>query len=109
MRGFGVVAVKSELLLFVSVQPPARRTSARVVLGEGAGPSPSKQLAVPPYPTRSITERSAMMSAQVAVPVMAVVVLRTATLPAVADMAIVPEVSDDNELTPLLPNDSETR
>ena len=47
-RGFGAPAAKSPSLLSVSVQPPLRRRSAVVVLGAGARPDPSKQLAVVP-------------------------------------------------------------
>ncbi len=48
LRGLGATAVKSAALLFVSVQPLLARRSAKVVLGAGAGPLPSKQLAVEP-------------------------------------------------------------
>ncbi len=47
LRGFGAVAVKSAVLLSVSVQPPAPRTTEVVLLGAGVGPAPSKKLAPP--------------------------------------------------------------
>lgn len=46
--GFGLVAMKSELLLFVSVQPSALRMIALVLLAAGAGALPLKQEAVAP-------------------------------------------------------------
>src|SRR6267143_1845469 len=46
LRGNGAETKKSALLLFVSVQPPALRKSAVVLLGAGARPEPSKQSAV---------------------------------------------------------------
>src|SRR5262245_48772498 len=48
LRGFGVPAVKSELLLSVSVLPLPARSAAVVLLRPGATPAPSKQLAVLP-------------------------------------------------------------
>jgi hypothetical protein len=47
LRGPGAAVLKSAELLPVSAQPPARRTSAVVVLGAGAG-EVSEQLAVEP-------------------------------------------------------------
>src|SRR6266480_907209 len=47
-RGKGAVTRKSAPLLFVSIQPPALRRSALVLLGAGARPEPSKQSAVVP-------------------------------------------------------------
>ena len=46
--GSGTPAVKSAALLSVSVAPPPFRRSEVVLLGAGAGPVPSKQLAVVP-------------------------------------------------------------
>ena len=48
LRGKGAETRKSAALSFVSVQPPALRKSAVVLLGAGARPEPSKQLAVVP-------------------------------------------------------------
>src|ERR1043166_5068320 len=48
LRGAGAETRKSALLLFVSVQPPALRKSALVLLGAPARPAPSKQSAVVP-------------------------------------------------------------
>src|SRR6266545_4057671 len=48
LRGSGTKTRKSAALSFVSVQPPALRRSAVVLLGAGARPEPSKQLAVVP-------------------------------------------------------------
>ncbi|MDQ3929524.1 MAG: hypothetical protein M3328_10310 [Chloroflexota bacterium] len=93
LRALGVVAVKSFSLLSVSVQPPAARTSAVVTLGAGPRPPPSQQLAVVPYPMKSIVEVSERMLLQLAELEIAVVLLRRATLPAVPDMAIVPVAS----------------
>jgi hypothetical protein len=70
------------------MQPPDFLKSAVVALGAGAGPLPSKQLAVVPYPTRSM-----MLAPDGHAPDKAVVVLTNATLPAVAAIAIVPVAS----------------
>ena len=48
LRGFGSATKKSLALLFVSMQPPSARKSDIVLLGAGAGPEPSEQLAVAP-------------------------------------------------------------
>ena len=48
LRGVGLVAMKSALLLFVSVQPSDLRMIAVVLLAAGAGPLPLKQVAVEP-------------------------------------------------------------
>src|SRR6266540_1139716 len=48
LRGRGTETRKSAMFSFVSVQPPALRRSAVVLLGAGARPEPSKQLAVVP-------------------------------------------------------------
>jgi hypothetical protein len=104
-RGFGAPAAKSALLLSVSVQPPLRRTSAVVVLGAGAEPDPSKQLAVAPYPTKSTIDAPDGQD-----PVNAVVVLTSATFAAVALIAMVPVASGVGSVfTPFAPADSATR
>jgi hypothetical protein len=46
--GLGGPRAKSAMLLRVSVQPPAARRSAFVLLGAAAGPEPRKQFAVLP-------------------------------------------------------------
>ncbi|HKN83456.1 MAG TPA: hypothetical protein VJW17_08465 [Pyrinomonadaceae bacterium] len=45
-RGLGGPGEKSATLFCVSLQPPAMRKTAFVLLGAGAGAGPSKQLAV---------------------------------------------------------------
>src|SRR3989304_5001689 len=47
LRGAGAPALKSALLLSVSVQPPEARKTAVVLLGAGVAPLPSKKLALP--------------------------------------------------------------
>src|SRR5215218_2858702 len=47
LRGLGAAAAKSAVFWSVSVQPPAPRTAAVVLLGGGVGPVPSKKLALP--------------------------------------------------------------
>src|SRR6059058_3959957 len=47
LRGAALAAVVSALLLSVSVQPLLFRKSARVLLGAGAAPAPSKHVAAP--------------------------------------------------------------
>ena len=104
LRGLGVPAVKSALLLSVSVAPLLARRSAVVVLGAGAGEL-SEQLAVEPKPTKSMI---ALLDGQA--PESAVVLLTRATLPAVALIAIVPVVSGVGmALTPLAPKPSAIR
>ena len=103
--GVGDAAAKSALLLSVSVQPPPVRMSAVVVLGAGAFAPPSLQLAVEPYPTKSTIDALAGQA-----PDEAVVVLMSATFPAVALIAIVPVASAVGRLfTPFAPSDSATR
>jgi len=95
--GFGVLAEKLEALLFVSVQPfPALNTEV-VFDGAGVGPVPSKQLAAPPKPTKSITPTVGHE------PVRAVVLFTKATFPTVALIAIVPVASGVGSVTPLVP------
>src|SRR3954452_3837472 len=88
LRGFGAPVAKSEAFWFESVQPPAARRTALVLLGAGVGPVPSKQFAVDAQPTKS-----AMFALLGQGPVCAVVTLASRTLPAVADMLIVPVAS----------------
>lgn len=85
--GIGNPAAKSALLLSVSVQPLFARITALVLEGAAVGPPPSKQLAVPPKPTKSTIPEEGQT------PVSDVVVLTNATLPTVADMAMVPVAS----------------
>ena len=80
-------AVKSLALSSLSVQPPSARRAAVVFERPGATPLPSKQFAVPPYPMKST------IVAPVGHEAMAIPLLTRATLPAVADMAIVPVAS----------------
>ena len=47
LRGLGVAAAKSALLLSVSMRPSSRRKAARVELKVGAAPAPSKKFALP--------------------------------------------------------------
>jgi hypothetical protein len=47
VRGIGAAAAKSAPFWSVSVQPPAPRVAAVVLLGAGVGPAPSKKLALP--------------------------------------------------------------
>src|SRR4051794_2134027 len=84
LRGFGAPAVKSRALLSVSVAPLPARRSALAFDGAGAAATPSKQLAVVPKPTKSITP---VVGHE---PLSAVVAETSATLPAVALIAIVP-------------------
>jgi hypothetical protein len=93
------------------VQPPSARKSAVVVLIVGAAPAPSKKLAVP-YPTRSTIWASWPAEQGVLEPLQArpVVVFARITLPAVADMLIVPVASGVGIREPLAPpEDSWTR
>ena len=53
LRGFGAPAAKSPALSSVSVQPPAARSAAVVLLKFAVGPEPSKLFAALPYPTKS--------------------------------------------------------
>src|SRR5437899_5282790 len=89
LRGKGAPVKKSAPLLSVSVQPsvPPRRRTAVVLLGADAGPPPSKQLAALPKPTRSTAAPVGQL------PLSAVLFDTSATLPAVAAMAIVPVAS----------------
>ena len=48
LRGFGVVAMKSALLLVVSVQPSDLRRIPLVLLAAGAGALPLKHVALEP-------------------------------------------------------------
>ena len=79
--------LKSVALLSVSVHPLDARSAAVVLLGAAVGPEPSKHVVLP-KPTKS------MIVAPVGqLPVSAVVLLTSATLPAVALMLIFPVAS----------------
>ena len=86
MRGFGVAAVKSAELLPVSAQPSPFLRTALVAPGAGAG-AVSEQFAPEPKPTKSTT------SVVGQAPESADALLTSATLPAVADMEMVPTAS----------------
>ncbi|HMN34395.1 MAG TPA: hypothetical protein PKE36_03150, partial [Chiayiivirga sp.] len=76
LRGVGACAEKSAALSLLSVQPAAARIAAVALAIPGAGPLPSKQLALLPMPSKS------WIAAPVGqVPVSAVVLLTRATLP----------------------------
>src|SRR6266404_9150662 len=85
--GLGGPVVKSAPLLFVSVQPPLRRSAAGVFVVAAVGPAPSKQFAVP-SPTKS-----AMNEPVGQAPVSATDETTRAILPPVAPMAIRPVAS----------------
>jgi hypothetical protein len=104
LRGFGVTAVKSAALLSESAQPSAFLMTALVALGAGAR-APSKQFAVEPKPTKSTTDPPVGHE-----PVSAAVVLVSATLPAVADICVVPVASaGGRSVVPPVPCASRTR
>jgi hypothetical protein len=86
-RGLGSPAEKSDELLLLSVHPALALITALVFDGAGVGPEPSKQFAVVPKPTISTTPIVGHD------PDNAVTEFTNATLPAVADMAIVPIAS----------------
>ena len=88
LRGVGAPAVKSVEFVSVSEQPLAPLNIAVVLLGAGVGPPPSKQFAVDPKPAKSIT-----VDPNGQIPSSAVVVLTSATLPAVELSAMVPVAS----------------
>ena len=87
-RGLGARTWKSAELLLVSVHPAARRTAAVELERFGVGPGPSKQLAAPPYPTKS---RICGPVGQV--PLSGVKLETNATLPLVLLRSIVPMAS----------------
>src|SRR5262245_36838421 len=89
LRGWGAPVTKSAPLLLVSVQPAKPRSAAVVLPGAGAGPPPSKQSALGPYPTKSVTVATNGQP----LPVSKVPSLTSATLPAVADIAMLPTAS----------------
>lgn len=95
--GLGVAVEKLAELLLESVHPFAALKMASVAEGAGVGPVPSKQLAVVPKPTKSITPTVGHA------PVNAVVFETNATLPTVADIAIVPVASGVGRATPTAP------
>src|SRR5437773_3594703 len=103
LRGAGAATEKSAALLSVSAPP---RTAAVVFDRFGVG-EPSADEADGPYPTKS---RTPGWVAQPVVQVSAVVLVTSATLPAVADMAIVPVTSGvGSAAPPEPPEDSATR
>src|SRR5262245_61888191 len=85
LRGVGAPLAKSAALLSVSVQPPAARSAAVVFDRLGVVGEPSNDDAAPPKPIRSSTPGAV---AQPVPQVSAVVLLTSATLPLVADMAM---------------------
>jgi hypothetical protein len=94
LRGLGAAAAKSEELSSVSSQPfPARRI-AFVFEGACAAPAPSKQSFSVPKPTKSTTVAPNGQP----FPASAVVVLTSATLPAVAPRLIEPVASGVGKL-----------
>jgi len=95
--GFGVAVEKLAELLLESVHPFAALKTASVADGAAVGPVPSKQFAVDPKPTKSITPAVGHA------PVSATVLETNAIFPAVADMAIVPVASGVGSATPLAP------
>ena len=96
LRGAGVAAgPKSAPLSSVSVQPPSSRKSASVLPNVGAALAPSKKFAPPvpvPKPTRSTIWASCAGEQGADPPLQATLeaVFATMTLPAVADMFVVP-------------------
>ncbi len=94
MRGFGAPDVKSALLFPASKQPPLPLETLNEFEGAGVGPAPSKQFAVEPNPTKSITVTVGH------VPVRATFEFESATFPAVPDIAIDPEISGVGRATP---------
>jgi hypothetical protein len=86
LRGFGALTVKSEALLSVSTLPFPFRRAAVVLLNVGVG-AVSEQLALP-KPTKST-----MLALVGHAPIKAVELFTSATLPAVALNAIVPDAS----------------
>ncbi len=86
--GVGASTVKSAAL-FPVLDAAELRWSDVVFDGVGAGPAPAKSVAVP-YPTKSTTPATASQSDE---HVREVVLFTSATLPAVADMGMVPIAS----------------
>jgi hypothetical protein len=111
LRGFGVPTVKSAELTLVSVFFASRLTEV-VLLGAAVGAPPSKQFAPEPNPTKSTIWPSVGLFVEDPghAPVSAVVTLTSATLPAVALIAIEPVASAvGNGVVPPVPFDSWTR
>src|SRR5262245_65136142 len=93
LRGVGAPFAKSAPFWSVSVHPPARRSAAVVLERLGVvGPAPSNAEAAVPKPTKSRTAGFARQSAGVP-QVRSVVLVTSATLPEVADMAMLPMAS----------------
>ena len=105
-RGFGAPVAKSLALLSVSAQPELPLWTEVVLLGAGVGPEPSNVLAVVPKPTKStiVAPLAGVDAAK------AVVLLHSTTLPAVADMLMLPITSGVGRFTvPAAPAASWTR
>src|SRR4051812_12677690 len=96
------VGIKSAELLSVSAQPSALRIALVVLLRVVVGPVPSKSVAALPNPTKSMM---AAFGRQRTVPpqLSSAVVLTSATLPAVDDMAILPDASGVGKGWPFTP------
>ena len=84
--GLGSPAEKSDELLLLSVHPAFALITALVLEGAVVAPAPSKQFAVP-KPTKSTTPIVGQL------PLSAVLLFTSATLPVVADIAIEPVAS----------------
>ena len=97
-RGVGVAAVKSVELFWLSVQPAFFLKTANVLDPAGAKLDPSKQLAVEPNPMKSTTPVVGHATAG-----STVVLFTRATLPAVADILVVPEASKAGSAAPTAP------
>src|SRR5215203_2998133 len=102
--GLGAPEVKSAALFAVLSWLALRETDV-VLLVAGVGPLPAKSFAVLPKPTKSTT---ASVPSQFVPQVSAAVVLTSATLPAVALIAMVPVTSDGTSAVPPAPCDSRT-
>src|SRR5579883_767993 len=87
-RGFGCRAEKSPALLPVSVQPPAARKAAVVLLKVVVGPLPLKQFVPLPNPTKSTMGPPVGQAPESRVPL-----FTSATFPAVALMLMLPLAS----------------
>ena len=96
-RGAGVAVAKSVELLLLSVQPELALNRARLLDPAGAKLAPSKQLAVDPNPIKSITPVVGHK------PDNAVVEFTKDTLPAVADILVEPDASNEGSAEPTAP------
>mgnify|MGYP006213364259 CR=1 FL=1 len=99
--GDGAPAAKSAELMLLSVQPFAALKTAFVLDGAGVGPTPSKQFAVVPNPTKSTIVGPV---GQLVPEVINVFTFSKAILPAVPAIGIVPLASGvGNEVVPPAP------